>query len=95
MDCSFCKNVEEDKLADLTAKISPEFDIAIETVAVEPRPMIGPLVQLISIGTEEILIQRDDLRGFELFKQMAYNNNNLIYIYIQGNLFVCVCVLGM
>lgn len=52
IDCSFCKNAEDDKSVDLTAKISPELEIAIETVAVEPRPMIGPLVQLISIGTE-------------------------------------------
>lgn len=40
--------------ADLTAKISPEFEVAIETVAVEPRPMVGPLVQVTFIGTEQI-----------------------------------------
>ena len=54
MDCSLCKNADEEKLADLTAKISPVFEVAIETVAVEPRPMVGPLVQAMFIGTEQI-----------------------------------------
>lgn len=55
MDCSLCKNADEDKKsADLTAKISPVFEVAIETVAVEPRPMVGPLVQAMFIGTEQI-----------------------------------------
>lgn len=53
IDCSFCKNAEEEKSADLTANISPEFEIAVETVAVEPRPMTGPLVPLHSPLSDE------------------------------------------
>lgn len=61
IDSSLCRNADEENSADLTAKNSPEFVIASETVAVEPRPMIGPLVQFCSsIGTEQAKTEEID-----------------------------------
>jgi len=92
IDCSFCNKDEEDKSADLTAKSSPELEIAIETVAVEPRPMIGPLVQLISIGTDQKTEKSLEIVDFFFLLESCLSKWLIRSLYIEKSLCIRVCV---
>lgn len=52
--CSFCKNTEQESSVVLTANSSPDgAAVASETVAVEPRPIVGPLVHSMKIEKQQ------------------------------------------
>lgn len=81
---SLCKEAEEERRVDLTAKSSPEKrEVARETVAEEPRPMMGPLLHSIGEKTEQERRAR-----CESLSSICY----FICVTLLETLCVCVCV---